>query len=353
MDTENQGRKWMFYVGMLLLCTFITGSIWAKAAFGSQIVAETEQTLSEVTVVHETPAVVTVPETTEPAVTQATEPVPSVKLGTTNFLLIGQNQNLADTMILCSVDRDRKTMTLISFLRDLYLPIPAYKGHPGDHNRMNACYYWGSKWAGDPKGGMELLSLCIQENFGIDIDHCISVDFDAFSQAIDLMGGVEIELTEQEAKYLSKKVGYVGDMEPGMQTLNGLEALAYSRIRKIDSDVQRTQRQRKVLSALLEKCRSMSLGQLTDVARKIIPNIETDLSVWELTGYLLELMPQWKEYSLNSVTCPADNAELPGSCWYKTVKIGGTDCSVIECDRQRNREYLSEVLGDTCDTAAS
>lgn len=353
MDTEDQGRKRLFYVGMLLLCTFFMGSIWAKAAFGSPALTETEPMPSEETVVREASVVATVPETAEPAATQETEPVPPGKLGTTNFLLIGQNQNLADTMILCSVDRDRKTMTLVSFLRDLYLPIPAYKGHPSDRNRMNACYYWGSKWAGDPKGGMELLCLCIQENFGIGIDHCISVDFDAFAQAIDLMGGVEIELTEQEANYLSKKVGYVGDMEPGMQTLSGLEALAYSRIRKIDSDVQRTRRQRKVLSALLEKSRRMSFGQLTDVARKIMPSIETDLSVWELTGYLLELLPQWKEYSLNSVTCPADNAELPGSSWYKTVKIGGTECSVIECDRQRNREYLREVLGGACDTAAS
>lgn len=276
--------------------------------------------------------------------TQETTALLPEKQGSTNFLLIGHNHNLADTMILCCVDRDRRIITMVSFLRDLYLPIPAYAGHPLDWNRMNSCYFWGKKWTEDPEGGMELLSLCLEENFGICVDHCVSVDFEAFVHAVDHLGGVNMELTEAEAEYLSRKVGYVGQMQPGLQRLSGTEALAYCRIRKIDSDVQRTDRQRKLMSALLAQATSCGVGELLSVAGEVIPYVETDLSPWDISRYLSELLSQWKDYQIQSLCCPADNDSLPDSYVFKTVRIGGTDCSVIVCDIERNRRYLMQRL---------
>lgn len=263
----------------------------------------------------------------------------------TNILLIGQNQNLADSMILCSINRETRQLSLVSFLRDLYVPIPAYAGHGPDKNRINACYFWGRKWRGSVAGGMELLSQCIEQNFGVPIDHCIAVDFAMFPQVIDTIGGVEIELTEKEARYLTKEVGYVGAFQPGLQTLNGMEALAYSRIRKIDSDIQRTQRQRTVLTSAMDKCRSLGLIQLHELALTVMPMINTNMTSAQITSYLWELLPMLQDLEVRTGICPADNETLPGSCWDKQVKIGGTDCSVIACNTSINREYLMEFLG--------
>lgn len=192
---------------------------------------------------------------------------------------------------------------------------------------------------------MELLALCVEQNFGIPVDHSIVVDFEVFTRVIDAVGGVEVELTEKEAKYLTQSVGYVGEFEPGIQTLNGMEALAYSRIRKIDSDIQRTERQRAVLRSLAAKFRGMGLMQLHGLACEVLPMITTDMSNQQLTGYLWEFIPMLKNLEIRSVTCPVDNETLSGSRWDKQAQIGGTSCDVIECNTRRNREYLTEFLG--------
>lgn len=280
--------------------------------------------------------------------TQPEETWPEIKSeeAVTNIMLIGQNfregenHQLADTMILCSLNRDTGTLSLVSFLRDLYVPIPDYHGRRVGRNRMNVCYHWGSTWSGTPEGGMELLAACVEENFGVSVDHSIAVNFDDFTQLIDALGGVEIELTETEARYL----GYVGEFQPGKQILNGLETLAYARIRKIDSDIQRTGRQRAVLTSLVEKCKTLGLMELYGLAQTVLPMITTDMSVQEITAYLWEILPMLKDLQIRSVTCPLDNGTLPGSRWDSTVDIGGTESAVIECNLRRNREYLTRFL---------
>lgn len=313
---------------------------WKSLLHHMQDAKETSQTLLTQTASIKSPE--ETPETTEP---EDTWPAVQSEDAVTNIMLIGQNQNLADTMILCSLNRETQSLTMVSFLRDLYVPIPAYAGHGADRNRINSCYYWGSKWTGKASGGMELLAKCVEQNFGIPVDHSIAVDFDVFSRAVDVLGGVEIELTEKEARYLTNSVGYVGKLEPGLQTLNGTEALAYARIRKIDSDIQRTERQRKLLASLAEKCRGLSLLQLDALAKTVLPMVTTDMTEQEITSFLWEFLPLVKKLELRSMTCPVDNGTLPGSRWDKKAEIGGTLCDVIECNIRRNREYLTELLG--------
>ena len=81
-------------------------------------------------------------------------------------------------------------MTLVSFLRDLYVPLPAYAGHGPGQNRMNVCYALGSSWKRSSLGGMEMLALCVEQNFGIHIDHTIEVSLASFPRIIDGFGGV-------------------------------------------------------------------------------------------------------------------------------------------------------------------
>lgn len=269
----------------------------------------------------------------------------------TNIMLVGQNwredeQNkLSDTMILCSINRETKTMTMVSFLRDLYVPLPAYAGHSGGRNRINVCYALGSTWKRNSQGGMEMLALCIEQNFGIHVDHTIELGFEAFTNIIDVMGGVEIDVTEEEARYMTESVGYVDEIQPGKQVLYGNEALAYARIRKIDSDRQRASRQRTVINALLDKCRDMSLWELHALAKEVLPLIITDMTNTEITLYLWEFLPMVKEIKTYSLTCPADNETLPHSMWGKTLELYGYTASVVECNTALNGRYLRYALG--------
>ena len=307
----------------------------------------------------------TVPESTDatdettgetPSETEETWPEIVSTQNVTTFMLVGQDgrygeeSKLSDTMIMCTINRETKTLTMTSILRDCYVPLPAYAGHGAGRNRINVCYNLGYQWTGSSKGGMEMLALCVEQNFGIPIDHTIEVDFVAFEKIIDLLGGVEIELTEAEAKYMTESVGYIGEMEPGLQTLDGLEALAYARIRKIDAngDFSRTNRQRTVINSLLHKCAQMNLWDLHKLATEILPLITTDMTTDEMSNYIFEFLPMLKGLNIVSQQIPLDKEVLsevvPGTWSYNGVTkegIGG----VMEVNTWSHKKYLQQQLG--------
>ena len=290
----------------------------------------------------------TVPATTTP---EDTWPQVVSDQNITNIMLVGQNyredepNKLSDTMLLCSINRKTHTLTMVSFLRDLYVPLPAYAGHSGGRNRINVCYALGSTWKRSSEGGMEMLAKCIEQNFGVHIDHTIEVSFDTFAAIINAMDGVDVVLTEEEAEYMTDHVGYVGSFEEGQNALMGYDALAYARIRKIDGDRQRAARQRTVVTSLLEKCTNMGLLELHDLATQILPLIITDMSSQEITDYLWELIPMVKDIKLASLTIPVDNDTLPHSMWSKNIDLYGYPSSVLECNLKLNAEYLQNALG--------
>ena len=307
----------------------------------------------------------TVPESTDatdetagetPSETEETWPEIVSTQNVTTFMLVGQDgrygeeSKLSDTMIMCTINRETKTLTMTSILRDCYVPLPAYAGHGAGRNRINVCYNLGYQWTGSSKGGMEMLALCVEQNFGIPIDHTIEVGFDTFAQIIDLLGGVDIELTEAEAKYMTEEIGYVGDMEPGYQTLDGMEALAYARIRKIDAngDFSRTNRQRTVINSLLHKCAQMNLWDLHKLATEILPLITTDMTTDEMSNYIFEFLPMLKGLNIVSQQIPLDKEVLsevvPGTWSYNGVTkegIGG----VMEVNTWSHKKYLQQQLG--------
>lgn len=296
--------------------------------------------------------------TEEPPTTSPEETWPQVvsDQNITNIMLVGQNyredepHKLSDTMILCSINRETNTLTLLSILRDLYVPLPAYAGHGPGRNRINVCYALGSTWTKSSEGGMEMLAKCVEQNFGIPVDHSIELSFESFAAVIDAMGGVEVEVTEAEAEYITKHVGYVDEMQPGLQTLNGTEALAYARIRKIDSDRQRAARQRNIITSLIEKSRNMGLLELHDLATQILPMIITDMSNEEITNYLWELIPMVRDIQIASLTCPVDNETLPHSMWGKDLVLYGYPTTVVECNTKLNGQYLRDALGIQSET---
>lgn len=199
-----------------------------------------------------------------------------------NLLLIGSDKRpdwkqtgRSDSTMIATIDMRNKELKLTSLMRDMYVSIPGY-----EKNRFNAAYSF---------GGVGLLYQTIATNFELKLDGYVVVDFSAFENVINAMGGVEITLTDAEQEYLVKayKKGDVHKVKKGLNNLNGKQALAYTRIRQdAKGDFGRTERQRKVLQAIFTKAKSMSMNDLFELAEKIMPCIATDLTNDEIYSYL-------------------------------------------------------------------
>lgn len=268
---------------------------------------------------------------TDPLIGAVTEYIPSNgslinSENTINIMLVGTDLSEArsDTMILCTIDTGAKTVTLTSFLRDTYVDIPDYFPH-----KLNTSY---------SLGGFSVLDSALTSNFGVPIDGNVAVNFDSFVEVIDAVGGVDIELTEDEVWYLA---GYFGwwDLEEGVNHLDGEQCLHYSRIRSIDGDANRANRQRIVISALLDKAKSLSIKEMNNLIFTVLPMITTDLSNAQITNYALELLPLLKDLTISTQQIPAE-----GTYHLDWVEQDG-GMSVIEIDDwQTNLDILTAII---------
>lgn len=288
-------------------------------------------------------------ETAEETTEETTEPDPTWASDTnfTNIMLVGQaarvgeDYRLSDTMMLCTINRETNTVTLTSFLRDMRVRIPAYAGKGQGFNRMNVCYHLGSYYTGEVTGSMEMLALAVEQNFGVHVDYTIEVDFEMFEKVIDVLGGVTLDLTEEEVKYLKINYpAYFQDVEPGSNYLYGFQALCYARIRKIDSDWVRTSRQRNLLNILLDKCRTMDVATLFSLLKEVLPLVTTDMTNEEITSLAMEVIPMLKNIQFASQQVPFD-----GTWWSTNAGTDGVPDYVIDCDLNKNKQLLLESLG--------
>ena len=236
----------------------------------------------------------------------------------TNFMLVGQaarndaTERFADTMILCTLNTYEKTLTLTSILRDSFIGNSGpYNNHYWGNIKITTVYHLGYMWGGTA-GSMACMNQTLYDNFGIEVDHNFEVDFEAFATAINLLGGVELELTQAEADYLNEDDLWVRyDVEPGLQKLDGMAALSYARMRKADgdneSDVRRTSRQRYLMTVLLDKAKKMSITDLQKMADKVLPYVTTSMDTAEITELLLKVLPMLPELEIRAEgTCPAE-----------------------------------------------
>ena len=263
-----------------------------------------------------------------------------------NILLIGQDMRegeehkLADAMILCSVNRNTKTMTMCSLMRDMYVQLPDYAGHTGTKNRINAAYSLGCAWNGD-RGGMEMLDQLILEQFGVEVDYNVEFDFDSFVRVVDALDGVELDLTEAEAAYLNKQPPLSGGCTEGSNLLDGETALAFVRTRHSsagDSDFFRTGRQRAVVAAVAEKLKGIDIQKLYGLMTEILPMIYTDMTNGQIVSCALKLLPIAGELEIKSQQIPAD-----GTFENARVEIGGYPAAVLLPDLEKNRQILMEI----------
>ena len=257
--------------------------------------------------------------------------------GVTNIMLIGQDRRpgedraRSDSMILCSMNENTHLIKLVSLMRDMYVPIPEH-----GNNRINASYAW---------GGMPLLDQTIEDNFDVHIDGNVEVDFEGFMSLIDNIGGVDIELSGEEAEYLNtNNTGLVNgvtterwNLVPGVNTLTSMQALAYARTRFIgNSDWERTDRQRTVLSTMAAKVRGLDPISQAAFIHSSLGCLTTDLNATQLMELAWKVLAKGMNLADESYRLPVDGT-------YTSESIDGM--SVLVPDTAANAAYLKQFIG--------
>ena len=308
-------------MGLIILCGVLSVILAALLVFiiGAnhlldQVQHPEDTTLSS-SVIEEILDANTVPETTFSAEDTGTEPTETLnatdETGTiddtqpteeiqakeqTNILLIGHTANSsaswndAKVMILCSVDKTAKTLTMTSFQKNTVVKVPGY----GD-NKLSVAY---------SIGGMKLLDQCLAEEYGVKVDANIAANVDGLMDLVDMLGGVTLELTAQEADYLNahgnRGITSVGgwSLKAGENTLSGEEVMGYVRISEMGGEVGNIQRQRKVVAAMVERAEELSITQMYDLVENLLGCVSTDMTNSEILSYIAKFAPMLAELQM-------------------------------------------------------
>ena len=225
-----------------------------------------------------------------------------------NVLLIGvddaeSNTGRSDALILLSLNKRTKKITLVSFLRDsyTYMNIPDAARNPERCCKLNHSYRW---------GGYPVLIETLENDYKIEIDHYISVDFKSFPKLIDALGGVTLKIEPYEAEYINRTTTQIDKIQSGDAVkLNGAQALVYTRIRHVDAagDLGRTARQRTIITALIKSAQGASLGQLNNAMDIILPNVHTNYGKGEIISLLTQAFAQKRmNYDIAQMVMPSE-----------------------------------------------
>lgn len=264
---------------------------------------------------------------------------PMKEEGVTNILLIGNDSRSegedgrSDAMILLSISNKTKKIYMTSLLRDMYVEIPGYKD-----NRLNAAYAY---------GGPELLMETLEKNLDITVNRYVLVNFQAFANLVDAVGGVDLELTNDEVIYVNgylveynilegraEGTDYLDTSLSGMIHLNGPQALAYCRNRYLGTDFGRTERQRKVLTAVIKNAPKALVTNPKGLVDGLLPNLTTNLTQAEC--YALSLQ------AAKALTYEIVAASIPIEGSYSNATI--RQMSVLQVDFEKNKAYIRENI---------
>lgn len=257
----------------------------------------------------------------------------------TNILLLGTDDyqvndiGRSDSMMLVSVDTRHKKLKITSFMRDLYVAIPGYKS-----NKLNAAY---SDGGGGPNGA-KLVVKTIESNFGFDIDRFVIIDNSAFNKIINRLGGVTITLTNErdsngntEADLINMYSGDSRKVHTGVNNLTGAQAHYYSRIRDIGNDYERTQRQRKVFTSLVDKLKKSDLFTIGGILADTMNLVHTNMTKDEVINMAKNSLTYLK-YPVSQDRIPADDA-------FTTETIAGVGDSLVP-DLEKCRKNISDFI---------
>ncbi len=264
-----------------------------------------------------------------------------------NILLIGEDirdtaaeeRGNTDVMMLISINSELETITMTSFMRDIYLYLPSTSDVQLSYsNRLNAAYY---------HGGAIYLEDVLEQYFGVTIDRYVVVNFYSFIDIVDTVGGLNITLSDEEAigmqepmaeqnKYLGNASGTDYLYQGGEDLLlNGNQALGYARLRYVgNADFERTERQRKVIAEMIEKSKELNLLELDSLLNRVLPEVTTDLESGEIATLLLNAF-DYMNYDIQELRIPADGT-------FTNEYINGM--SVLSVDFDSNMQLLQQTV---------
>ena len=243
-----------------------------------------------------------------------------------NVLLVGtdsrdpdSDMGRSDSMMLVSFNRTKQKATVISFLRDSLVEIDGY----GMSRLGHTMAY----------GGVGLTINTLNKQFGLDIQNYITISFDSLVHVIDQLGGIEVNLTEEEAEYY-RQTG-MPDIQAGPVTLTGSQALAHARNRSLDNDFGRTQRQRSVLYGIYNKLmQQRDPSALLSLVNYCMTQVTTNMGVTEIYNLATEVL------AIDHLT--TQQAAVPADGTYQFITYEGM--SVIDFDLEANKEYIQGLL---------
>lgn len=273
-----------------------------------------------------------------------------------NILIIGSDtrdpstKGRTDVMMIMSVNTDKKVITMTSLMRDMYLPLVGYyndgsKMYNDDEpdglyrEKLNAAYVF---------GGPELLMDTIEYNFGLEIDDYIYIDFSSFTKIADSIGGITVEVTEEEVEAMNEctreQNRLNGDPEKkdylkkgGKVELNGNQTLSYARMRRVgNADFQRTQRQRTVLTKMKEKLNDVSIFTKLGFMKAVLSSLTTNMSRSDLFFYGYKA-PFYLGYEVKELRIPADGE-------FEYGEHNGQ--STLDVDIEKCRKRIKEAIFD-------
>ena len=240
----------------------------------------------------------------------------------------------SDAMIVLSVNRTKKTVKLASVLRDSWVPVEI--NGTDRYCKINAAY---------ENGGALLAVKTLNRHFGLNIADYVSVCLYQLKTVIDKIGGVEVDVSEKERQYINQHLQVGGEpVEPieksGFVHLNGGQAVIYSRIRRIDGEVSRTQRQQEVVFAMIKKVLSKPVTQYPELLRSILSNVETSLTYDEILSYTAFALD--KELKLYNITVPGGTVEAERGVFDDTNGLW-----VYKYDLKKAQEFFHEWIYGT------
>lgn len=260
-----------------------------------------------------------------------------------NILLIGDDSRNADesrrsdTMILISINESTEQIIMTSLMRDCWVHIPGYGA-----DRLNMAH---------ELGGADLLIDTIETNFRIKIDNYMTIDFFAFIEVVDALGGVEMTITDDEVENMQHYIPHLNKMlgnpkeqdmltEGGTYTLNGIQTLAYVRCRHVEgAEFGRTERQRKVLNVLFERFKECSVSEMLEVVEVVLPNVTTDISEEKMISLITNTALKYKDYTMVSQRVPFDDT------WEGWIhELDGEEKEVLSIDIELNSQYLINTI---------
>ena len=247
--------------------------------------------------------------------------------GLLNILLIGTDElyseadkGRGDAALLCSLNRKAGTVKLVSFERSIGVPWPEH----GDIMLTNTYSY----------GGAALMCQDISRCFQVDIDGYVQLDFEGFCAMVDALGGIDLLLSAQEAQALTEDLYYEQTFTEGKNHLDGQAALRYCRLRRIDDNWKRVERQRYLITAVLQQAKQMRLGEIKDMAKLAAEYVDTDFSKAELAALALSA-PRFVQAEPQQLTVPDRNRIWTYNSGEETV----TGCD-FGAESRRLREFL-------------